>query len=601
MRPYRVLLALSEIHGLASWLQLANDLLNDLSEIWLRGMITIPENQSLTEGTTAARQLRDALDQLAHQHTLVHDQIEVRVDYQPLMRILDEARQLPVDLLLIQWQGPITSTGGLGTDEILRQSPCDVVLVCGTLDHLGGPVLLALRGGPNLSLGVRVAKALARGDKITLFHAAENLERTPAIGTLMQIDPAITRAVTTTTEISASILDETSRHRAVVMGATTVSPDAPKSRAIPLILRVFEQIDAPLVLVRSQQPEEYTFHSSRRRTRFEEDLSTRVDRWFAENTFHSNEFSDMSTLLALKKRQGVTISLGLPALNEAATIGSVIGTIKKALMDDAPLLDEIVLIDSNSTDDTVAIAQAAGIPVYTHPEILPDSGSHRGKGEALWKSLHVLKGDLIAWIDTDITNIHPRFVYGLIGPLLKRPQVQYVKGFYERPLTTHDHNQTMAQGGGRVTELVARPLLNLFYPELSGIIQPLSGEYAGRRTALESVPFFTGYGVETGLLIDLHERFGLDGIAQADLEERIHHSQSLVDLSKMSFAILQVFIARLEKRYAVSLLDKANRSIKLIAYSPERLALEIAAIEDTERPPIVTFPAYQKTSVKEAE
>lgn len=598
MRPYRVLMALSETNGLASWVQLANDLVGETGEIWLRGMISIPDNQSLSEGTTAARQLRDALEQLARQYAFVHDHAEVRVDYQPLMRILDEARQLSVDLLLVQWQGPIISTGGLVTDDILRHAPCDVVLVCGTLERLGGPVLLSLRGGPNLTLGVRVAKALARGGEITLFHATDNVDHAPTIGTLLQIDPDITRAITTTTEISASILYETTRHKAVVMGATSTGLGTAKSsRAIPLILRVFEQIDAPLVLIRSQQPEEIPFHASRRRSRIEEDLSTRVDRWFAENTFHSNEFSDMSTLIALKKRQGVTISLGLPALNEASTVGTVIDTIKKALMEDAPLLDEIVLIDSNSTDETVAIAQAAGIPVYQHSELLPDAGTHRGKGEALWKSLQVLKGDIVAWIDTDITNIHPRFVYGLIGPLLKRPQLQYVKGFYERPLTGHDpaQNQLHMQGGGRVTELVARPLLNLFYPELSGIIQPLSGEYAGRRAALESVPFFTGYGVETGLLIDLHDRFGLDGIAQADLEERIHHSQSLVDLSKMSFAILQVFIARLEKRYAVSLLDKANRSIKLIAYSPERLALEIAAIEDTERPPIATFPMYQNS------
>jgi glucosyl-3-phosphoglycerate synthase len=147
-------------------------------------------------------------------------------------------------------------------------------------------------------------------------------------------------------------------------------------------------------------------------------------------------------------------------------------------------------------------------------------GTYRGKGEALWKSLHVTKGDIVAWIDTDITNIHPRFVYGLLGPLLRRPDVQYVKGFYQRPIKVN--GQLQASGGGRVTELVARPLLNLFYPELSGVVQPLSGEYAGRREALMSVPFFTGYGVETGLLIDLHDRYGLAGIAQVDLEERVH-------------------------------------------------------------------------------
>jgi glucosyl-3-phosphoglycerate synthase len=205
----------------------------------------------------------------------------------------------------------------------------------------------------------------------------------------------------------------------------------------------------------------------------------------------------------------------------------------------------------------------------------------------------VLRGDIIVWIDTDITNIHPRFVYGLIGPLLQRPTIQYVKGFYQRPIRAGD--KLIAGGGGRVTELVARPLLNLFYPELSGIVQPLSGEYAGRRAALEKVPFFTGYGVETGLLIDLHEQYGLEGIAQVDLEERIHHNQPLVGLSKMSFAIHQVFISRLEKRYGVQLLDKANRSMKLIIQEQDRLALEIAEISDAERPPMIEIAAYAQS------
>ncbi|MBL8153767.1 MAG: glucosyl-3-phosphoglycerate synthase [Anaerolineae bacterium] len=337
--------------------------------------------------------------------------------------------------------------------------------------------------------------------------------------------------------------------------------------------------------------EDLEFHAPQVYGRDEEPLSTRVDRWFAENTFHSSEFEDLKLLLALKEKQGVTISLALPALNEEATVGTVIETIKSALVDEVPLLDEIVLVDSNSTDNTVAIAQAQGIPTYIHQHLLVDDlGSYHGKGEVLWKSLYVTKGDIVVWIDTDITNIHPRFVYGLIGPLLKHKRVQYVKGFYVRPLEVGGKLQ--AYGGGRVTELVARPLLNLFYPELSGIVQPLSGEYAGRRAALEQIPFFTGYGVETGMLIDILDRFGLDAIAQSDLETRIHYNQPLVNLSKMSFAILQVFIARLEARFGVELLDKANRSMKLIVQEPERFALEIAEIADHERPPIITVPGY---------
>jgi glucosyl-3-phosphoglycerate synthase len=255
------------------------------------------------------------------------------------------------------------------------------------------------------------------------------------------------------------------------------------------------------------------------------------------------------------------------------------------------LLDEIVLIDSNSTDRTRDIARRLGVPVYIHQEILSQSGAFRGKGEALWKSLYVLRGDIIAWIDTDITNIHPRFVYGILGPLLRERRLQYVKGFYRRPLRVGDKLQ--AGGGGRVTELVARPMLNLFYPELSGVVQPLSGEYAGRRTALEQLPFFTGYGVEIGLMIDMLGTFGLQTIAQCDLEERIHKNQELQALGKMSFQILQVFIKRLESRHG-PMLAEVNKTMKLIQHQQDRFYLDIEDIREYERRPMISVPEYRR-------
>ena len=261
-------------------------------------------------------------------------------------------------------------------------------------------------------------------------------------------------------------------------------------------------------------------------------------------------------------------------------------------MDNIPLLDEIVLIDSGSVDYTREIAMSLGIPVYIHQEVLPQHGAYHGKGEALWKSLYVLNGDIIAWIDTDIKNIHPRFVYGILGPLLRNPEIKYVKGFYRRPL--HEGGKLIAGGGGRVTELTARPLINLFFPELSGLIQPLSGEYAGRREALERVPFFTGYGVETGLLIDILDKFGLNAIAQVDLLERIHHNQPLPSLSKMAFAIIQVVIRRLEDRHKIRLLEDFNKTMKLIRYGPGRYYLETVEIRERERPPMIEIPEYRK-------
>jgi glucosyl-3-phosphoglycerate synthase len=261
-------------------------------------------------------------------------------------------------------------------------------------------------------------------------------------------------------------------------------------------------------------------------------------------------------------------------------------------MKDFPLLDEIVLMDSNSTDRTREIARELGVPVYIHQHLLPDMKPRTGKGEALWKSLLVTKGDIIAWIDTDIVNIHPRFVYGIIGPLLLNRKIQFVKGFYRRPLRVG--NKVQAGGGGRVTELTARPLLNLFYPELSGVVQPLSGEYAGRREALEKATFFSGYGVETGLLIDVFEHFGLRAIAQVDLQERIHHNQELEALGKMSFEIIQTVLRKLETRFERSFIEDINKTMKLIKYAKGGYFLEVEEVPERERPPMITVPAYQE-------
>jgi glucosyl-3-phosphoglycerate synthase len=233
-----------------------------------------------------------------------------------------------------------------------------------------------------------------------------------------------------------------------------------------------------------------------------------------------------------------------------------------------------------------------GIPVYIHQEVLPEAGPPvEGKGEALWKSLHILKGDIIAWVDTDVANMHPQFVYGIIGPLLREPRIGYVKGYYHRPIQTGDDLQH--EGGGRVTELTVRPLLNLFFPLLSGLVQPLAGEYAGRREVLEQLPFYSGYGVETGLLIDLLERYGLAAIGQVNLEKRVHRNRSLADLSLTAFAIVQVILTRLEERARIELLEEVNRSMKLIRFEEDHLSLAVRHVRDIERPPIATIPAYR--------
>ncbi|WP_066361461.1 glucosyl-3-phosphoglycerate synthase [Herbidospora mongoliensis] len=250
----------------------------------------------------------------------------------------------------------------------------------------------------------------------------------------------------------------------------------------------------------------------------------------------SSSASDWPLPALLAAKGATTISVVLPARDERETVGEIVAAIRRDL---AGLVDELVVIDSRSTDDTAAVASRAGATVIAQDEILPDLKPLDGKGEALWKSLAVTSGDLLVFIDSDLREFETSFVTGLLGPLLTDPTVAYVKGCYDRPFGAE---QT---GGGRVTELVARPLINLHWPELAGFVQPLSGEYAGRRTALERVPFVTGYGVELGLLIDLLDLCGLDALAQVDLGRRVHSHQSTEALGGMAAQIMQTAWSRL--------------------------------------------------------
>ena len=265
--------------------------------------------------------------------------------------------------------------------------------------------------------------------------------------------------------------------------------------------------------------------------------------------FHHGQFADVNALIALKKSQ--RISVCIPTLDEADTIGAIVSIIRETLVRSHGFVDEILVIDSGSEDATREIAAAAGATVYLAAEILPGEERHHGKGENLWKALHVASGEIICYIDGDISNFHPGFITGLTGPLLTNPGIDYVKAFYERPLAYGDESHST--GGGRVSEILVRPLISLFYPELAAILQPLSGEYAARRATLESLAFPVGYGVEIAHLIDLARDGKIARIAQTDLVKRVHRNRDDGELGSMAFAILRVVLRRLQRDGKIAL------------------------------------------------
>lgn len=318
----------------------------------------------------------------------------------------------------------------------------------------------------------------------------------------------------------------------------------------------------------------------------------KIKNWINNNTYHHSQFWDLKKLVEKKEEQDLTISLCLPTLNEEKTIGKEVIIFKSELMDRYPLLDEIAVIDSGSEDNTRDIARNFGADVYLSDKILPDVPKKKGKGENLWKAIYQLKGDIIVYVDADISNIHPRFVYGLVAPLIYREEIKYVKAFYDRPLAVSGN--VRASGGGRVTEILIRPLFSLYFPELTGIIQPLSGEYAVRRDVLENINFPIGYGVETSHLIDVYIKYGLKAFAQTDLDQRVHENKPTRALGKMAFGILQTFVKRAK---ALGVIDEGReyetilRQTQAIDNIYEQVELEI--IEE-ERPPMIEIEEYRK-------
>lgn len=299
----------------------------------------------------------------------------------------------------------------------------------------------------------------------------------------------------------------------------------------------------------------------------------RARRWHESRTFHHSDFPP-ERLAADRTR---VVSVCVPARNEEGTIGAIVADLVG--LRESGAIDEVLVVDAGSSDRTAEIASAAGADVRQEATLLPEHGPVLGKGDAMWRALSVLRGEVIVYLDADSEGFGPHFACGLAGPLVCGPPgIEFVKAFYRRPLRLGE--VSLPEGGGRVTELMARPLLNLFYPQLAGVRQPLAGEFAATRDLLHRLPFATGYAVEIAMLIDAWKEVGLDALAQVDIEMRQNRHQPLGDLTPMAYAVLQAVALRLEREGRLEDLD----AMDLLLPSDEGLAER--SVPMVERPPL---------------
>ncbi len=305
-------------------------------------------------------------------------------------------------------------------------------------------------------------------------------------------------------------------------------------------------------------------------------MTLRARSWHRSNTFNHAEFPPER--LAAERRASVSVCL--PARDEACTIAPIL----EVLIDlrQLGIVDQVVVVD-HSSDGTAEIARRMGAEVHDQARLLPELGPVLGKGDAMWRALSVLTGDVISFLDADTERFGAHFACGLLGPLLCRDDISFVKGYYRRPFKVGE--VTLPDGGGRVTALTARPLLNLFYPELAAVEQPLAGEVAARRELLERLPFVTDYGVDIGLLLDAHREAGLDAIAQVDLDVRQNAHQPLRELAPMAFSVLRAVAIRLQRD------GRLTGPLPSTFLSPDEQELHALAADSVERPPLASLRA----------
>lgn len=317
--------------------------------------------------------------------------------------------------------------------------------------------------------------------------------------------------------------------------------------------------------------------------------------WFRHRSYDHAQFSNVEELGRRKREQNLKVSLVLPCRNVADTVGSIIDEVlavnDRAPMG-APLVDQILAVDADSEDGTMEVAARHGAEAYSENELLSHYGGAHGKGDAMWRSLSIATGDLVMFADADTRGFEPQFVYGTLGPIIQVPQVRFVKGAFRRPFKSSETVEH--DGGGRVTELTTKPLFNLFYPELTGFVQPLAGEFVGDKDLFTSIPFLTGYAVETGIMIDVLKKVGLGAMAQVDLGTRQNRHQPLRDLSRMSYSVLRAVARRLREDGRLDRTRETDLPEQLFQFSdylhavatPDGLQLQEYVEELVERPPI---------------
>ncbi|HZF59468.1 MAG TPA: glucosyl-3-phosphoglycerate synthase [Rubrobacter sp.] len=316
--------------------------------------------------------------------------------------------------------------------------------------------------------------------------------------------------------------------------------------------------------------------------------------WFKHRSYDYRQYSDLGALARRKRELGLTVSAVLPCRNVADSVGGIVDVIHDVneRSGENALVDQILAVDADSADGTAEVAASRGAEVYSENELMSNHGGAHGKGDAMWRSLSVARGDLVMYIDADTRDFKPQLVYGILGPILEVPEVRFVKAAYRRPFKSHEAIEQ--DGGGRVTELTTKPLFNLFYPELTGFVQPLAGEFVADRELFSSIPFLTGYAVETGIMIDVLKKVGLDAMAQVDLGARQNRHQPLRDLSRMSYSVLRAVARRLRQEGRLNQTRDPSLPDSLFQFSDYRhavattdgLQLQEYVEELVERPPI---------------